>query len=165
MYDLTFGQNSHFSKKSHVLFMPNDFNQSKHPFVQCGHFSQVEHHKLHGSWFGNNSHAKFVYHRMGLYGIDMYAIHLIVLFEHWYHMHYLNTNVICFFVLFKHRCCMFIHVVHTWRSCTQFPFSNNAWYLCVNDTKPWNNKFHTDLKWTNEAYKFVMNFLENYNLL
>jgi hypothetical protein len=23
----------------------------------------VSHHKLHGSWFGNNSHAKFAFHR------------------------------------------------------------------------------------------------------
>jgi len=47
MYDLTLGQNSHFSKKTnqknYVSFMPHAFSQIEHPFGQCGHFSQVEH--------------------------------------------------------------------------------------------------------------------------
>jgi hypothetical protein len=42
MYDLTFGQNGHFSQKNHVFFMPHVFSQSGHPFVQCEHFIQVE---------------------------------------------------------------------------------------------------------------------------
>jgi len=36
MYNLTFGQNGHFSKKinkkKNVSFMPHAFSQSKHPF-------------------------------------------------------------------------------------------------------------------------------------
>jgi hypothetical protein len=46
MYNLTFGQNGHFSKKTnqnnHVFFMPHAFNQTEHSFGQCGHFNQVE---------------------------------------------------------------------------------------------------------------------------
>jgi hypothetical protein len=46
MYNLKFDQNGHFCKKTnqknHVTFMPHAFNQSKHLFGQCGHFSQVE---------------------------------------------------------------------------------------------------------------------------
>jgi len=29
-------------QKNHVFFMPCAFNQSEHPFGQCGYFSQVE---------------------------------------------------------------------------------------------------------------------------
>jgi len=55
---------------------------------------------------------------MGLYEIDMDVIHLLVLFEHWWHVHCLCTNVICIFVLFKHGCrvslcCLQVKVVHT----------------------------------------------------
>jgi hypothetical protein len=46
MYNLTLGQNGHFSKKTnlknHVSFMPHVFNQSEHPFGHREHFSQVE---------------------------------------------------------------------------------------------------------------------------
>jgi hypothetical protein len=46
MYNLTFGQNDHFNKKTnqknHVSFMAHAFNQNGHPFVQCEHFNQVE---------------------------------------------------------------------------------------------------------------------------
>jgi hypothetical protein len=46
MYDLTLGQNSHFSKKNnqknHLSFMPHALCQSEHPFGQRGHFNQVE---------------------------------------------------------------------------------------------------------------------------
>jgi len=88
--------------------------------------------------------------------IYMDVIHLFILFEHWCHMHYLNMNVICLFILFKHRCCMFIRVVYTRKSCMWLLFLNNAWYLCLNDMNPWNNKFCTYLEWTHETYKFVM---------
>jgi hypothetical protein len=47
MYNLTLGQNDHFSektqtKKNLLSFMPYGFSQSEHPFGQCGHFSQAE---------------------------------------------------------------------------------------------------------------------------
>jgi hypothetical protein len=42
----------------------------------------------------------------------MNVIHLFVLFEHGYHAHCLYTNVICLIVLFKHKCCICIHVVY-----------------------------------------------------
>jgi len=46
MYDLTLGQNDHFSqknnKKNHVSFMPHAFSQIEHLFGQCEHFNQVE---------------------------------------------------------------------------------------------------------------------------
>jgi hypothetical protein len=46
MYDLTLGQNGHFSQKTnqknHVSFMPHACSQNEHPFGQRGHFSQVE---------------------------------------------------------------------------------------------------------------------------
>ncbi len=46
MYDLTFGQNGHFNKKTQskepCVFMPHAFNQNGHPFDQCKHFSQIE---------------------------------------------------------------------------------------------------------------------------
>jgi hypothetical protein len=29
-------------QKNHVSFMTHAFSQKKHPFGQCGHFSQVE---------------------------------------------------------------------------------------------------------------------------
>ncbi len=53
MYDLTFGQNGHFSfknnQKNHVSFMPHAFNQNEHIFGQCAHFNQVEPFEM--SWF------------------------------------------------------------------------------------------------------------------
>jgi hypothetical protein len=46
MYDLTLGQHGNFGKKNikknHVSFMPHAFNQSEHPFGQCGHFSPLQ---------------------------------------------------------------------------------------------------------------------------
>jgi hypothetical protein len=43
MYDLTLGQNGHFSQKNQPkeIFVPHAFNQNGHPFGQCGHFCQV----------------------------------------------------------------------------------------------------------------------------
>ncbi len=93
---------------------------------------------------------------IGSYGIDTNVINLLVLFEHWCHVHYLNTNVICLFVLFIHECYVFICVVYTWKSCKWLPCLNNAWHLCVNNMNPWNNKIRTNLERTHEAYKFVM---------
>ncbi len=98
----------------------------------------------------------WIFFFIGSYRIYMDVIHLFILFEHWCHMHYLNMNAICLFILFKHKCCMFIHVVYTRKSCMWLLFLNNAWYLCLNDMNPWNNKFHTYLEWTHETYKFVM---------
>jgi hypothetical protein len=113
------------------------------------------HHKLHGSWIGNNSHVKLLFF-ISSYGIDMDVIHLFVLFEHRCHVHCLDMNVICLFVLFKHECCVSIHIVYTRKSYTWLSCLNNAWHSCVNDTNPWNNIFHPDFKRTHEAYKFVM---------
>jgi len=31
------------NQKNHVFFMTHSFNQSEHPFGQCGHFSKVKH--------------------------------------------------------------------------------------------------------------------------
>ncbi len=42
MYDLTLGQNDHYTQKNHVFFMPHAFNQNEHPFGQCLNFSQIE---------------------------------------------------------------------------------------------------------------------------
>jgi len=94
----------------------------------------------------------------GLYGIDMDVIHLLVLFEHRCYVHCLYMNVICLFILFWHQCCVSIHTIYTQKSWTQqrFPYLNNVWLSCVNDINPWNNKFHTNLERTYEAYKFVM---------
>ncbi len=93
---------------------------------------------------------------IGLYEIDTNVIHLLLLFEHWCHVHYLDTNVICPFISFKHECCVFICVVYIWKSCTHLLCLNNAWHSCVNDMNLWNNKFCTNLEWTHEACKFVM---------
>jgi hypothetical protein len=35
----------------------------------------------------------------------MNVIHLFVLFEHRCHVHYLNTNIVCLFMLFTHEQC------------------------------------------------------------
>jgi hypothetical protein len=86
-------------------------------------------------------------------------IHLLVLLEHWWYVHCLNTNVICLFVLFRHGCCMFIRVVYTQKSCTWLLCLSNAWHLCLNDMNLWNKRFCMDLEWTHEAYKFVMPLL------
>jgi len=68
----------------------------------------------------------------------------------------IHTNVICLFVSFKHECCMSIHVVYTQKSYTQLLCLNNAQHLCLMNTNLWNYKFHMDLEWTYEVYKFVM---------
>jgi len=70
--------------------------------------------------------------------------------------YHLNMNAICIFVLFKHKCCMSICVIYTWKLCTQLLCLNNAWHLCLNNTNLWNNFFCMDLKWTHEAYNLVM---------
>jgi hypothetical protein len=93
---------------------------------------------------------------IGSYGINMDVIHLLTLYEHQCLAHCLNINVMCLFVLFRHRCCMSIHVVYTWKLCTQLPCLNNAWHSCLNNMNLWNNKSRTNLEWTHEAYKFVM---------
>jgi hypothetical protein len=46
------------------------------------------------------------------YEMDTNVIHLFVLFEYQFHVHCVNTNVICLFV-FKHGCCVSIHVIYT----------------------------------------------------
>jgi hypothetical protein len=114
------------------------------------------HHKLHGSQFSNNNCAKFSFHRF--IWIDMDVIHLFVLFEHRCHVHCLYMNVICLFVLFWHECCVSIHIVYTQKLCKQrwLLCLNNVWHSCVKNMNPWNNRFHTNLERTHEAYKFVM---------
>jgi hypothetical protein len=76
-----------------------------------------------------------------LYRIDTNVINLFILFEYWCHVHCLNMNVICLFVFFRHRCCMFILVVYTQKSCTWLPCLKNAWHSCLNNTNVWNNNF------------------------
>jgi hypothetical protein len=94
---------------------------------------------------------------IGLYRINMDVIHLLVLLEHWYCAQCLDTNVICLFVLFKHKCCMSICVVYTWKSYTWLLCLKNARHPCSTNTNLWNNKFRTDLEWTHQVCKFVMN--------
>jgi len=50
---------------------------------------------------------------ISLYEINTYVNHLFVMFEHRFRVHYLNMNVIYLFILFKHGCCVSIHVVYT----------------------------------------------------
>jgi hypothetical protein len=59
---------------------------------------------------------------IGSNGRDINVIHLLVLFEHQCHVHYLNTNVICLFVLFKHGYCTSIRIVYTKVVHTTFVF-------------------------------------------
>jgi len=108
--------------------------------------SLCQHHKLHGSRFGNNSHAKFVFHRFvwnrhGCHSSTciVWTSMLCALFKHECHM---PVHII------RHECCVSIRIDYTWKSCTWFLCSNNAWHSCVNDMNPWNNKFHTYLEWT-----------------
>jgi hypothetical protein len=110
--------------------------------------------KLHGSQFGNNSHVKFACHR---FVWNKQKFHLSTIqFEHRCCVHYLDTNIICLFLLFKHECCVSICIIYTRKLCTLLLCLNNAWHSCVNDTNPWNNRFRMDLEWTHETYKFVM---------
>ncbi len=67
-----------------------------------------------------------------------------------------DTNVICLSVLFKHGCCLFIHVVYTWKLCTRLLCLNNAQHLCLHYTNIRNNIFPTNLERTHKACKFVM---------
>jgi hypothetical protein len=102
--------------------------------------------------FGNNSCVKSIFHK---FVWNKHGCHsFIELFEHWYHVHCFNTNIICLFILFKHECCMSIRVVYTWKSCTWLPYINNAQHL--NNASLWNNKFCMHLEWTHEACKFMM---------
>ncbi len=101
---------------------------------------------------------------IGLYGINMNVINLLVLFEHWYHAHCLDTNVIWLFILFKHGCCMSIRVVYTRKSYTWLSCLNNAQHSCLTNTNLWNNRFRTNLKQAHETYKLVMLFFININL-
>ncbi len=93
---------------------------------------------------------------IGLYGINMNVIRVFVLFEHWYCAHCLDMNVICLFVSFKHGCCMFIHVVYTWKLYTWLSCLNNARHSCLTNTNLWNNRFCTNLERTHKVCKFVM---------
>jgi hypothetical protein len=68
------------------------------------------------------------------YGINTNFINLLMLFEHWYHAHFLDTNVICLFVLFKHGCCMFIHVVYIRKLYTRLLRLNNPQHSCLTNT-------------------------------
>jgi hypothetical protein len=111
------------------------------------------HHKLHGLWFDNNNYAiffdRFVWNKHGCnsYICIVWILMSCILFGHECHM---------LFELFKHGCFMFIHVVYTWKSYTELLCLNNAWHSCLNNINLWNNIFCTNLKWTHEAYKFVM---------
>jgi hypothetical protein len=120
--------------------------------------SFVYYHKLHESWFGNNRHAKstfhmFIWNKHGCHSsiCIVWTLMFCTLFKHECHI---------LFVLFKHKCCLFVRVVHTPKSCTQLLCLNNAQHLCLNNMNLWNNKFHTDLEQTYEACKFVMTRLK-----
>ncbi len=93
---------------------------------------------------------------IGLYGININVIHLLVLFEHRYHAHCLDTNVICISILFKHWCCMYVHVVYTWKLYTRLSCLNNAQHLCLINTNLLNNIFHVDLEQTHEAHMWCV---------
>ncbi len=106
------------------------------------------------NFMGNKCCAKYAFHRF--IRIDMDVIHLLGVFEHWYHANYLDMNFICLFVSFTHKCCISIHVVYTRKSWTQLLCLNNARHLCLNNMNLWNNRFCTNLDWTHETCKFVM---------
>jgi hypothetical protein len=72
-------------------------------------------------------------HQYHAHCLDTNVIHFLILFKHRYHAHCLNMNVICLFILLRHRCCMFICVVYTQKSCT--------WLSCLNNKNLWNNRF------------------------
>ncbi len=72
----------------------------------------VSYHKFHGSQFDNNIIQNLFF--PSYYEIDTNVIHLFVLIEYQSHVHYLNL-----LMLFKHKCCMSIRIVYTWKSCTQ----------------------------------------------
>jgi hypothetical protein len=60
--------------------------------------SCAQHHKLHGTWFDNNSHAKFVFHRFIWNKHECLSSICIV-----------KTSLSCAFL--KHECHMFVHIV------------------------------------------------------
>ncbi len=95
---------------------------------------------------------------ISLYGINIDVIYLLVLFEHWYRGHCLDTNVILLFILFKHKCCMSICVVYTQKLYTWLSCLNNAQHSCLINRNLWTNRFRTNLKRIHEACKFVMLF-------
>ncbi len=112
------------------------------------------HHKPHGPQFSNNSYAKFVFYRF-------------IWNRHGCHSFICIFWTLMSFILFKHdvihiysNCLdmvvVFICVVYTQKSFTWLPCLNNAQHSHLNNMNLWNNKFHTDLKWTHEAYKFVV---------
>jgi hypothetical protein len=84
---------------------------------QNKHFQMMPiHHKFYGPRFGNNSNVKLFFS----YRINTYVIHLLVLLEHWCHVHYLNKNfILCLFILFGHKCCIFIRVFYKRKFCTR----------------------------------------------
>jgi hypothetical protein len=104
---------------------------------------KFNHHKVHGSWFGNNFHWKFVFQT---FVWNRYKCHSFICIV-W-------TLMLC--TLFRHGCCISIHVIYTQKSCTWLLCLNNAQHSCLNNMNLWNNKFRTNLEWTHEAYKFVM---------
>jgi hypothetical protein len=116
--------------------------------------THYHHHKFHGSQFGNNNHVKSIFHK---FVWNRHECHSFIYIA-WTSMyvHYLDTNVIFLFVLFKHWCYMSIHVVYTWKLCTWLSCLNNAQHSCLNNTNLWNNRFYTNLKWTHEACKFFV---------
>jgi len=90
---------------------------------------------------------------IGSYGID---INVFI------YVYFLNINVMCIvltiisyaylyclsWMLYVFLCCLHMKVVYT--------TSMFKWHSCLSNTNPWNNKFHTNLKRTYEACKFVM---------
>ncbi len=84
---------------------------------------------------------------------DMWhAFYALITIYKWRCVHCLCMNVIWLFVLFKHGCCMFIHIVYTQKLCTSLLCLNNAWHSCSNDTKPEITNFASI--W-NEPMKFI----------
>jgi hypothetical protein len=90
-------------------FQPHMWNSKKYvnPFLTFYKFIHIT------NLMGHNLAIIVVWNLffIGLYGINIDVIHLLVLFEHWYCAHCLDTNVICLFVFFKQGCCMVICVV------------------------------------------------------
>jgi hypothetical protein len=103
----------------------------------------ILHHKLHGTWFDNNSHVKSTFQSFVWNRHECHSFICIV----W-------ISMSC--KMFKHKCCMSIHVIYAWKSCTWLLCFKNAWHSYLNNMNIWNNRYHTNLKWTHEAYKFVM---------
>jgi hypothetical protein len=75
---------------------------------------------------------------IGSYEINTNVIHLLVFFEHWCNLHCLDTNVICLFILFRLRCCVFIRVVYTHRG-------KKTWQGTQYQNMGWNS--HVTIHW------------------